>query len=135
LEVYEVKDAIRVERVQLPKAEVDGDNEEGDEEIEIQHDTVANPALLGALESEALLRIKVKRKCPQAGKWITATEVQFILGIDENLEVDLREAGKDGASSQLRARAQAFVNVRITQRLMAVYTFICLKNSRPRTQK
>jgi heat shock protein 1/8 len=122
LEVYEVKDAIRVERVQLPKAEVDGDNEEeGDEEIEIQHDTVANPALLGALELEALLRIKVERKGPQVGKRITTIEVQFILGIDENLEVDLREAGKDGASSQLRARAQAFVNVRITQRLMAVY--------------
>ena len=40
LKVYEVKDTIRVEKVQLPMAKVDGDNEEEEEEeeeIELQH--------------------------------------------------------------------------------------------------
>ena len=39
LKVYEVKDTIRVKKVQLPMAKVDGDNEEEEEEeeIELQH--------------------------------------------------------------------------------------------------
>ena len=108
LEVYEVKDAIRVEKVQPPKAEVDGDDEEEEEEeeeIEIKHKTVTNPVLLGALEVEALLGIKAKGKGPQAGKWTTTVEVQFIVGIDGDLEVDVKEVGKDGASGQLRVPA------------------------------
>jgi len=107
LEVYEVKDAIRVEKVQPPGAEVDGDNEEEEEEeeIEIKHKTVTNPVLLGTLELEALLGIKAKGKGPQAGKWTTTVEVQFIVGIDGDLEVDVKEVGKDGASGQLRLPA------------------------------
>ncbi|EDQ99423.1 uncharacterized protein LACBIDRAFT_192317 [Laccaria bicolor S238N-H82] len=106
LEVYEVKDTIRVEKVQPPKAEVDGDDEEEEEEeIEIKHKTVTNPVLLGALELEALLGIKAKGKGPQAGKWTTTVEVQFIVGIDGDLEVDVKEVGKDGTSGQLRVPA------------------------------
>jgi len=68
LEVYEIKDAIRVKRVQPP---IDGENGEEEEEIEIKHKTAANPALL---ELEALLGIKTKGQGPQTGKWTTVVE-------------------------------------------------------------
>jgi heat shock protein 1/8 len=104
LEVSEVKDDIRVEKVQ---ADVDGDNQEDeeDEEIEIKRKTVANPVLLGALELEALLGIKAKGKGPQAGKRTTTIDVQFIVGIDGDLEVDVKEVSKDGASGEFRVPA------------------------------
>ncbi|KIJ98332.1 hypothetical protein K443DRAFT_680856 [Laccaria amethystina LaAM-08-1] len=87
LEVSEVKDDIRVEKVQADRK------------------TVANPVLLGALELEALLGIKAKGKGPQAGKRTTTIDVQFIVGIDGDLEVDVKEVSKDGASGEFRVPA------------------------------
>jgi len=46
-------------------------------------------------------------KSKDKGKWFTRVEVQFIVGIDGNLEVDLKEVGEelDGSTAQLRVPA------------------------------
>ena len=107
-EVWEVKEGIRVEKVVPSKSDDDEDEDEDEEdEIEVKHRTLSKEVLLGAIETSAKLGIQIKGKSKDKGKWFTRVEVQFIVGIDGNLEVDLKEvgAGLDGATAQLRVPA------------------------------
>jgi len=105
-EVWEVKEGIRVEKIIPPKSDEDEDDED-EEEVEVKHRTLSKEVLLGAVETNADLGIQIKGKGKDKGKWFTRVEVQFIVGIDGNLEVDLKEvgAGLDGATAQLRVPA------------------------------
>ena len=106
-EVWEVKEGIRVEKIMPPKSDEDEDEDEEDE-IEVKHKTLSKEVLLGAFETNAKLGIQIKGKSKDKGKWFTRVEVQFIVGIDGNLEVDLKEVGTglDGATAQLRVPAR-----------------------------
>ena len=68
---------------------------------------MSKEVLLGAIETNAKLWIQIKGKFKDKGKWFIRVKVQFIVGIDGNLEVDLKEVGKrlDGATTQLRVPA------------------------------
>ena len=106
-EVWEVKEGIRVEKIIPPKSDEDEDEDEEDE-IEVKHKTLSKEVLLGAIETNAKLGIQIKGKSKDKGKWFTRVEVQFVIGIDGNLEVDLKEvgAGLDGATVQLSVPAR-----------------------------
>jgi heat shock protein 1/8 len=105
-EVWEVKEGIRVEKIMPPKSDEDEDEDEEDE-IEVKHRTLSKEVLLGAIETDAKLGIQIKGKSKEKGKWFTRVEVQFIVGIDGNVEVDLKEVGEglDGAKVQLSVPA------------------------------
>ena len=105
-EVWEVKEGIRVEKIMPPKSDEDEDEDEEDE-IEVKHRTLSKDVLLGVIDTNAKLGIQIKGKSKDKGKWFTRVEVQFIVGIDGNLEVDLKEVGEglDGATAQLRVPA------------------------------
>lgn len=107
LEVWEVKEGIRVEKVKPPKPEYSDDegaeeDEEEEEEIEVKHKTVSKETLLGVVQLEAKLGLKAKGKSADAGKTTTTLEVQFVVGIDAGLNVLVREFGKDGAEATLQ---------------------------------
>ena len=109
-EVWEVKEGIRVEKMIPPKSDADEDEDEEDE-IELKHRTLSKEVLLGAIETNAKLGIQIKGKSRESkdkGKWFTRVEVQFIVGIDGNLEVELKEvgAGLDGATAQISVPAR-----------------------------
>jgi heat shock 70kDa protein 1/2/6/8 len=106
-EVWEVKEGIRVEKIIPSKSDEDDDEDEEDDEIEVRHRTLSKEILLGAIEATAKLGIQIKGKGKDKGRWFTRVEVQFIIGIDGSLEVDLKEvgAGLDGATAQLSVPA------------------------------
>ena len=109
-EVWEVKEGIRVEKIIPIKSDEDEDedgDEDEEEEVEVKHRTLSKEVLLGAIETDANLGIQIKGKGKDKGRWFTRVEVQFIVGIDGNLEVDLKEvgAGLGGATAQLRVPA------------------------------
>ena len=70
----------------------------------MKHRTLSKEVLLGAIETNSKLEIQIKGKSKDKGKWFTRVEVQFIVGIDGNLEVDLKEIGEglDGATAHQR---------------------------------
>ena len=101
-EVWEVKEGIRVEKITPPKFDEFEDEDEGDE-IEVKHRTLSKEVLLGAIETNTKLGTQIKGKSKDRREWFTRVEVQFIVGIDGNVEVDLKEvgAGLEGARAQL----------------------------------
>ena len=105
-EVWEVKEGFRVEKI-IPSKSDEDEEEEEEDEVEVKHRTLSKQVLLGAVEVNANLGIQIKGKGKDKGKWFTRVEVQFIVGIDGNLEVDLKEVGVglDGATAQLRVPA------------------------------
>ena len=105
-EVWEVNEGIRVEKI-IPSKSDEDDDEDEDDEIEVRHRTLSKEILLGVVEANAKLGIQIKGKGKDKGKWFTRVEVQFIIGIDGNLEVDLKEvgAGLDGTRAQLSVPA------------------------------
>lgn len=102
LEVWEVKEGYRIEKVQASQNDSSEDDDEDEpEEEELKHRTITKESLLGSIELEALLGIKAKGKSKDAGKWTTSVQVQFILGIEGDLEVRVHEIGANGATSTL----------------------------------
>jgi len=95
-EVWEVEEGIRVEKVIPPKSSDDDDEEEEPEELEIKHRTLTKTTILGSIDTQAKLAIQTKGKGKDAGKWFTTVEVQFVVGIDGGVDVELREVGEGG---------------------------------------
>ncbi|PPQ80058.1 hypothetical protein CVT25_001487 [Psilocybe cyanescens] len=97
-EVWEVVEGIRTEKVAPPKSSDDEDDDEDDEEeeeeeVEVKHRTLAKHALLAALDGPAQLAVQTKGKGADRGRWFTRVEIQFVVGIDGDLNVELREIG------------------------------------------
>ncbi|KAI9436860.1 Hsp70 protein-domain-containing protein [Lactarius indigo] len=89
LEVWEVKEGIKIEKVKPPQDE-DEEEEEEEEEIEVKEKTIEKEVFLGGLEL-------VARQARKVGKrWRTSIEVQFLL--DGKLEVSVCEAGQQERS-------------------------------------
>ena len=105
-EVWQVKEGIRVEKVK-PEYEAEEEDEEEEEEVEVKHRKIEKEVLLGVIEVEALLAIKTKGKGKDAGRCFTFVEVQFIVGVDGALDVDVKEVGKDGAVGSLKVPVPA----------------------------
>jgi molecular chaperone DnaK (HSP70) len=102
-EVWEVDEGIRVEKVIPPKYSDDEDEDEDEEpeEVEVKHRTLTKTTLLGSIDTQAKLAIQIKGKSKDAGKWFTRVEVQFIVGIDGDVEVELREVGEGGVVEKI----------------------------------
>ncbi|EAU87115.1 dnaK-type molecular chaperone bipA [Coprinopsis cinerea okayama7 len=79
-EVWEIKEGIRVEKIKGEPLE-DDDEDEEPEETEVKHKITSKEVLLGALELEAS----------------KAVEVQFVVGIDGQLDVEARNVGGENA--------------------------------------
>ncbi|KAF8264054.1 Hsp70 protein-domain-containing protein [Lactarius quietus] len=87
LEVWEVKEGIKIDKVKPPKDDDDEyEEEEEEEEIEVKEKTIEKEVFLGGLEL-------VARQARKVGKrWRTSIEVQFLL--DGTLEVSACETGR-----------------------------------------
>lgn len=108
-----MKEVIRVEKVALPKPELDdGEEDEEEEEEEIKHREVEKVTLLGVVQLDALLGItsagqvlrsqKGSSKDQSKKKTTTTTlEVQFIVETSGGLKVGVKEVGEGGASASL----------------------------------
>jgi heat shock 70kDa protein 1/2/6/8 len=95
LEVWEVKEGIKIEKMKPTKQDEDGEgyepgsDEEDDEEIEMREKTIEKEAFLGSLAVRARLAWK------KGENWQTSIVVQFLIGQDGKLEVSAYETGKD----------------------------------------
>lgn len=101
-EAWEVEEGIRVEKVIPPKS-LDNEDEEDEEpeELEIKHRTVTKKTMLGSIDTQAKLPIQTKGKSKDAGKWFTTVEVQFVVGIDGGVDIELREVGDGGVVERI----------------------------------
>lgn len=90
MEVWEVKEGIKIEKVKPPKLDDEEDEEEEEEEVEVKERTVEKEALFGGLQLEAKEAVKDK------GRWKTRVEVQFVVLEDGKVEVNAWEVGKSG---------------------------------------
>lgn len=100
VEVWEVEEGIRIEKVKPPKVEYDDDEEE-EEEIELKHPTVTKKTLLGVVRGEAKMGIKATgkvRKAEEKGKWSTTLEVEVVLSADGAVEVRVGEKGGESGA-------------------------------------
>jgi heat shock protein 1/8 len=90
MEVWEVKEGIKIDKVKPPRYD-DDEEEEEEEEIEVKEKTIEKEVFLGALEV-------VARQARKVGKrWRTTIEVQFLL--DGKLEVSACEPGQADRST------------------------------------
>ncbi|EKM77500.1 hypothetical protein AGABI1DRAFT_43082 [Agaricus bisporus var. burnettii JB137-S8] len=98
MEVWEVKEGIRIEKTKPPKADYTDseDDEEEEEEIEVKHQTLTKETFLGVIQFEAKAGIKVKGKSEYAGKILTSVDVRFVVGVDMGLKVVVKEVGEGG---------------------------------------
>ncbi|KAI0292226.1 Hsp70 protein-domain-containing protein [Multifurca ochricompacta] len=84
LEVWEVKEGIKIEKVKLPKEDEDDaqdeDEEEEEEEIEVKEKVIKKESYLGALSLVA----KEGRK--EGNRWRTSIEIRFLIDSNGKLE-------------------------------------------------
>ncbi|KAG5652909.1 hypothetical protein H0H81_003109 [Sphagnurus paluster] len=105
LEVWEVTESIRVEKVLEAVPVEDDEDEEEPEEVEVRHREVKKDACFGVVLLDAKLGIQTKGKGKDAGKWFTTVEVQFIVESSGALKVDVKELGEGGATGSLTVAA------------------------------
>ncbi|TFK26072.1 dnaK-type molecular chaperone bipA [Coprinopsis marcescibilis] len=101
-EVWEIKEGIRVEKIKSEPIERDAEDEEDDEEpedTEIKHKIVSKEVLLGAADLESKLGIQAK------GAWSTVIQAQFVVGVEGQLDVEVKEVGQDGVVTRLHVPA------------------------------
>jgi heat shock 70kDa protein 1/6/8 len=100
LEVWEVREGVKIEKMQPPKYE-DGhapefeEEEEEDEMIEVPSRTISKEVYLGALA----VRAREGRK--RGAGWRASIEVQFLIEASGKLQVSAYETGKEGAKDVL----------------------------------
>ena len=93
LEVWEVKEGVKVEKVKPPKDEDERapeSEDEEEEEVEVAERTISKEVYLGALA----VRARQGRK--QGSGWRTSIEVQFLIEAGGKLEVSAYETGNLG---------------------------------------
>ena len=91
LEIWEVKEGIKIDKVKPPKLEYEDEEEEEEEDIEVKERVIEKETVLGSLS----LVVKHTTK-DSKGKWKTKVEVQFLVGVDGVVEVDAWELGHKG---------------------------------------
>lgn len=106
MEVWEVKEGIRIEKIKPPIPEDDEDEEE-EEEIEVKLKTTIKETLLGVIQFEAKAGIKVKGKSAHAGRTLTTVEVKFVVGSDMGLTVSVKEVGGADVIAKLEVSGSA----------------------------
>lgn len=94
LEVWEVKEGVKVEKVKPPKDE-DEEEEEEEEAVEVTERTISKEVYLGGLA----VRAGQGRKSGTG--WRASIEVQFLIGANGQLEVRAYETGKEGSKDVL----------------------------------
>ena len=94
LEVWEVKEGVKVEKVKPPKEEDEDErapeSEDEEEEVEVSERTISKEVYLGALA----VRARQGRK--RGSGWRTSIEVQFLIEASGKLEVSAYERGNLG---------------------------------------
>ncbi|KAI0249447.1 Hsp70 protein-domain-containing protein [Lactifluus subvellereus] len=96
LEVWEVKEAVKIEKVKSPKEDDDDEGfedeeEEAEAEMEVREKTIEKETYLGAL----VVTSRLGWKQSKGSRWRTSIVVQFLIGPDGKLEVSAYERGKD----------------------------------------
>ena len=91
LEVWEVREGVKIEKVTPPKEEDEEEEEEEEEAVEVAEKTITKEVYLGALT----VRARQGRK--RGSGWRASIEVQFLIGASGQLEVSAYETGKEGA--------------------------------------
>lgn len=99
LEIWEVKEGIRVEKVKPDVASSsspgadgeDEDEEEEEEEEEVKHKVISKEVLLGA--------VQLTPKKPDGNKVVV--RVQFVVGIEGNVDVEVSEVVPEGAEGEV----------------------------------
>ncbi|KAG5643676.1 hypothetical protein DXG03_000509 [Asterophora parasitica] len=100
VEVWEVSESIRVEKVVVPAAPAEDDeDEEEPEEEEIKHRVVHKDSLLGVVQLTSAVAIQAK------GNWTTTLEVVFVVDANSQLKVQVQEIGEGGAQGVLKTGA------------------------------
>ncbi|KAF5319775.1 hypothetical protein D9611_012876 [Ephemerocybe angulata] len=96
LEVWEVKEGIRIEKIKAePTTPIDDDDEEEEEEEEeVKHKVISKEILLGALQIAA------------KGAKKAVVQVQMIVGIEGEVDVEVKEVG-EGAGEPQRVHVPA----------------------------
>ncbi len=96
LEVWEVKEGVKVEKVKAPKDE-DGSEEEEDEDstVEVAERTISKEVYLGALA------IRAQQGQKRGAGWRASIEVQFLVEGTGKLQVSAYERGKEGTKDVL----------------------------------
>jgi heat shock 70kDa protein 1/2/6/8 len=97
LEVWEVKEGIKIEKVKPVKEGVEdegyepasSEEEEEEEEVEMREKTIEKEVYLGAL------RVRARQGRKRGESWQTSIVVQFLIGADGKLEVSAYEKGKE----------------------------------------
>ena len=100
LEVWEVSEGTRIEKVPIMVENVGDDEEDEDEELQeedVKYRTVKKELLLGSIGFEAQ---KGKKK---KGVWSTKVEARLIAGKDGHIHVTVKEVGPGGAVGELVA--------------------------------
>ena len=97
LEVWEVKEGVKIEKVKPPREEEDelDEEEEEEEEIEEKEKTISKEVYLGALT----VRVNEGRK--EGSRWRTSVEVQFLMETSGKMQVSAYEAGREDEKSVL----------------------------------
>ena len=95
LEVWEVKEGLKIEKVKVPKEEEEEEEEEEEGEVEVKEKTITKEAYLGSLA------VGVKGARKQGSRWRTTVEVQFVLEGTSQLQVSAHESGKAGSKMVL----------------------------------
>lgn len=93
LEVWEVKEGVKVEKVKPPKDEdeaPESEDEDEEEEVEVAERTISKEVYLGALA----VRARQGRK--RGSGWRASIEVQFLIEASGKLQVSAYETGNDG---------------------------------------
>ncbi|KAF6752102.1 dnaK-type molecular chaperone bipA [Ephemerocybe angulata] len=96
LEVWEVKEGIRIEKIKAePTTPIDEDeDEEEEEEEEVKHKVISKEILLGALQIAA------------KGAKKAVVQVQVVVGIEGEVDVEVKEVG-EGAGEPQRVHVPA----------------------------
>ena len=95
LEVWEVREGVKVEKVKPPKDEDEEEEEEEEDAVEVAERTISKEVYLGALA----VRARQGRK--GGSGWRASIEVQFLIGASGQLEVSAYERGNEGAKDVL----------------------------------
>ncbi len=94
MELWEVSEGVKVEKIKQPKDDDDepeeGEEEEEEEEEEIREKTLTKENHLGSIQLSSKHSVKEK------GRWKTRVEVQFVVGHAGGVILTVREIYKDG---------------------------------------
>lgn len=91
MELWEVDESVKVEKIAPPPREADEDDEDEEEEEEMREKLVTKEKQLGALV------LKAEHATKEKGRWKTRVQVQFVVSHTGGVVLTAGEVSKDGS--------------------------------------